>query len=72
MFEHIAGRKNIVADSLSRVPVVAGAHVHSAISLQDESFLLDVVRRSQHAAVSDRWFCDVAAKCSPTSTDFAL
>ena len=52
--------------------VVADASLHSAISLSDESFLLDVVRRSQRAAVDDRWFCDVARKCHATSTDFAL
>ena len=45
VFSHIAGKRNVVADSLSHVPA-ASAHVQSAITLSDESFLLDVVRRS--------------------------
>ena len=57
---------------MSRVPIAAAAHVHSAISLNDESFLLDVVRRSQEAATEDTWFAEIASRCTPTSTEFAM
>ena len=46
--------------------------MHSAISFGDESFLLDVVRRSQSAATSDAWFCDIKSRCSDTSVEFSV
>ena len=55
-FQHVAGKLNNVADALSRAPVPDQQLQYTAISLNDESFLVDIVRRSQQAAVSDTWF----------------
>ena len=41
-FEHVAGRKNIVADALSRIPdpCAATQAARSVISLNDDSFFI--------------------------------
>jgi hypothetical protein len=46
--------------------------VTNVISLGDESYLLDIVKRCQEAASDDKWFQDVKTMCKPDSKVYSI
>ena len=69
--QHIVGKVNQAADSLSRVPVqnLASSKV---ISLNDEQLFLDTIRECQDSAGDDSWFQKIKAQCVPGNKLFSI
>ncbi len=62
------GKVNNVADALSRPPPPSQSLQYTAISLNDESFMLDIINRSQTSFSNDAWFAKVKQSCATSSS----